>query len=271
MKRYIIFLVIPMVLQSCSSIYIPATRSIPLLEKKGEFQGEAGISTNSIYANGSYAITNKIAASVNGNLSYRNFSNRYDLLTDIYTKDPSGWFTPDYRGKFAHRYAEVSVGCINMLPNTPPKLPLKLELFGGMGMGKSTDTDRFYYDSHYKSDYYAVFGQGNFGIKHRIFEAGVSLRLAYSHFNYTADICNWQNEHSFYQNKTDVIHAEPMFFARVGKGNLRFVYRLGVNFAYTLNPVEEFGDFRGFHGYGNLDHTIFHLSIGASYRIGGKK
>jgi hypothetical protein len=266
MKRFIIFLVIPIVLQSCSSIYIPATRSIPLLEKKGEFQAEAGASTNSIYANGSYAFTNNIAASINGNLSYRNFSNYYDIFTHKDKTEPSGWLEPDLRGNFAHRYGEVSVGKINMLPTSP----MKLEIFGGMGIGRATDTDYFNHDNHYKSDYYAFFGQGNYGIKHRVVEAGVSIRLAYSWVNYTADVHDRKSEHLLYKNKFDVWHVEPMGFARIGEGNLKFVLRLGINLAFTMNPDEEYGDLRGFIGNGNLDFTLFHYSLGISYRIAGK-
>jgi len=81
-KQILYLLTISLLLTSCSSMYIPAVRSIPLLEKKGEFQAEGGVSTNSVYANVSAAITNDIAVSVNGNMSWRNFSNRYDLFTD---------------------------------------------------------------------------------------------------------------------------------------------------------------------------------------------
>jgi len=87
MKRFITFWVIPILLQSCSTMYIPAIRSIPLLEKQGEFQMEAGVSTNSVYANISGAITDNIAVSLNGNLSYRNFTDYYDLFTH---KDDEG-------------------------------------------------------------------------------------------------------------------------------------------------------------------------------------
>ena len=157
MKRCIILFTIPVLLQSCSSMYIPAVRSIPFLEKKGEFQGEAGISTNSVYVNSSYAFSNDIAASINGNLSYRNITNYYDVFTHKDEPGSSGGdlFEPiDTRGKFSHRYGEVSAGKINMVS---PSRPLRLELFGGMGMGVATD-DKY---RHYKADYYSLFGQGN--------------------------------------------------------------------------------------------------------------
>ena len=272
MKRLIVFLAIPVLLPSCSSMYIPAVRSIPLLAKKGEFLGEAGVSTNSIYANGSYAFTNDIAASVTGNLSYRNFSNRYDLFTDIYEAPPSAgfgsFFEPvDTRGKFAHRYGEISVGKINMLP--PAKKP-KLEIFGGAGMGRATDIDYFDSGNRYKCAYYSFFGQGNFGLKKRVIEIGGSLRLICSTFNYAVD--SYDYSEVLYQNKFYAFHLEPMGFTRIGSGNLKIVFRYGINLAIPINLVEEDVQYRGFDapvGIYGWDNTFFHLSVGLSYRIGG--
>jgi len=42
--------------------------------KTGEFLGEAGVSTNSVYANGSYAFTNDIAGSVHVLREYKAMS-----------------------------------------------------------------------------------------------------------------------------------------------------------------------------------------------------
>ena len=264
MKRIIIFLAIPLLVQSCSSIYIPANRSIPLLEKKGEFQGEAGVSTNSVYVNGSYAFTDDIAVSINGNLSYRNFTDYYDVLTHKDDLSTSSFLLPDYRGQFAHRYGEVSLGKMNMLP---PTFPMKMEVFSGMGMGRATDTDDSNNDNYYKSDYYSFFGQVNFGLKKRIVEAGGSMRLAYSMFNYAIYI---ENKELLGQSKFHVFHAEPVIFARVGGKNLKAVFRVGLNFAFTINPIEEYAGLRGINDHGRLEYTIFHFSVGMSYRITGK-
>ncbi|MCL2042397.1 MAG: hypothetical protein FWG84_10245 [Bacteroidales bacterium] len=270
--RLILLLAIPALLPACSSMYIPAVRSIPFLEEKGEFQGEAGVSTNSVYVNGSYAFTKDVAISVNGNLSYRNFTNRYDVFTHKDASPPSGGGYlgpgPDTRGKFAHRYGEISFGRINMLT----AFLWKLEMFGGAGMGRATDIDQFNNDNRYKSDYYSFFGQGNFGIKHRVVEAGVSLRFAYSKFDYTANLyAHGLYEESLYHTKFDVFHAEPMVFGRFGKGNLKAVLRIGVNLAWTINPNEEDTKLRGLNSSGELKHTVIHYSVGASYRIKGKK
>ena len=263
MKRFIILLAIPLLVQSCSSIYIPANRSIPLLEKKGEFQGEAGVSTNSVYVNGSYAFTDDIAVSINGNLSYGNFTNRYDLFTHKDAKEPTGFFEPDLRGMFAHRYGEVSVGKINILP----EFPMKLEIFGGAGMGRATDivsNSRYNHNGNYKTDYYSFFGQGNLGLKKQKVEVGASVRIAYSMFDYTYNLNNINNEY-FFQTRFSNVSLEPMLFARVGGENLKAVLKIGLNLMPKMSHNEEsLWDYRGLSGLG---YTIFHFSIGLRYRL----
>ncbi|MCL2329427.1 MAG: hypothetical protein FWC39_13060 [Bacteroidetes bacterium] len=271
MKR-LYFFIIPLLLQSCSSMYIPPVSSIPLLEKKGEFQGEAGASTNSIYANAAYAFTDHIAASVSGNLSYKNFSNQYDIFSIILPPLLSS-------SKFAHRYAEASVGAVNVLRSETSGKPI-LEIFGGMGRGRATDNESIcnWYrcdNTDCACDYYSFFAQGNFGvkecfgIKQPIFETGLSMRLAYSLFNYVAN----KNDDFLFQTNFGAFHIEPMGFVRVGGEKLKFVYRQGLNLAFTKkDPTGEHYSFRGFNetNIGKLRYTIFHFSIGASYRIGEK-
>jgi len=261
MKRLIFFtLAIPLIFQSCSSIYIPSVRSIPLLEEKGEVQAEAGVSTNSVYVNGSYAFTNNIAASVNGNISYRNFTDYYDIFTHKDKEAPSGFFDPpDLRGKFSHRYGEISLGKFNMLPS----FPLKLEIFGGTGMGRATDN----YYHIIKSDYYSFFGQGNFGIKKRIFEGGLMWRFAYSIFNYNADIAGDTDKFNSFHDNFNVFSFEPMAFARIGNQNLKAVFRFGLNLALSNLKKGNNAGYRGFDDYGKLDYSLLHFSIGLSYRI----
>jgi hypothetical protein len=248
-------------------MYIPAGRSIPLLEKQGEFQMETGVTTNSAYANVSTAITNDMAVSINGNLSYRNFTDYYDVFTHKNDKGPNSGFLvimPDLRGMFSHRYGEISVGRINIVP----KFPLKLEIFGGAGAGRATDD---FVKRNYKTDYYSFFGQGNFGVKKRKLEGGISVRLAYSMFNYTY-YKNINNEDSFFQTKFSAVGFEPMGFARVGGENLKAVFRIGFNFMLPINLNKEDSIYyRGFTDSGNLDYTAFHFSVGLSYRMGGNK
>jgi len=264
------FFIIPLLLQSCSSMYIPSVRSIPLLEKKGEFQGEAGVSTNSIYVNGGYALTDKMAIAVNGQLSYRNFSDRYDLFTHINERPPSSGcgfsilcFEPaDTRGKFAHRYGEFSMGRIDMLPKVKK---FRMEVFGGIGAGRATDIDYFYNETRYKSDYCALFGQFNAGLKIKFLETGGSLRLVHSLFNYRV----YSNTNDFlYEDIFGGFHLEPMIFARAGTENLKLALRCGFNLSFPIYLDKETSNYRGFDPViGKWGYTPFHLSVGISYRI----
>jgi hypothetical protein len=254
-------------------MYIPAVRSIPLLDRQGEFQGEAGVSTNSAYLNGSYAFSDNIAASVSGNLSYGNFTEYYDIFTYKYGPPPKGSLAAYFsdsntKGQFSHRYGEVSVGRINMLQRSTSR---KLELFGGVGKGRATDVD--YLNSaerQYQADYFSFFGQGNFGLKKRIVETGISLRLAFSAFNY--DVTQYDNNEVIPSNTFQAFFLEPMGFTRIGGENVKVVFRYGFNIALN-NSMGDFYRYRGFDapiGSYDWEHTFFHFSIGLSYRLSGK-
>jgi len=237
--KQLYFFIIPLLLQSCSLMYVPSVSSIPLLEEKGEFHGEAGMSTNSIYANAAYAFTNNFAASVSGNLSYENLPNSEQTYD------------------FVHRYAEASLGTINVLHSERSKRP-SLEIYGGMGMGRATANRYYYHKSYYYMDYtcnyYSFFAQGNFGLKRRIVEVGTSLRLVYSQFNYVVN----ENKKFPFQTNFGIFCAEPMGFVGVGVKNLKFVHRFG----YSL-PI--YGS-----SSGEFNWTLLHASIGISCRIAGK-
>ena len=267
--KQLYFFIIPLLLQSCSSMYIPSNGSIPLLEKKGEFQGEASAGTNSIYANAAYAFTDHIAAAVSGNLSYKNFSSQYDWFSGtVSTWDNE--INSNLLGKFAHRYAEASMGAINVRRSEMPE-NLTLEIFGGIGMGRATDDRSRYYgrdyftDMDYACDYYSFFAQGNFGVKMQFLEAGLSGRLAYSRFSYVAD----DGEEFLFQTNFGALHIIPMGVVRVGGEHVKFVFCSGTHLALTNHPIEH-RFIQGFNGKGRLDYTKLHISMGASFRIGGK-
>ena len=268
MNYNVFILLIATLLQSCSSMYIPSVRSIPLLEQAGEFQGEAGVSTNSVYANGSYAFSDKFAATVSGNLSYGNFTDSYDVFTNK-NKTSTGSFyfgSAETGGVFSHRYGEVSLGRINMIQ--PTRTP-KLEIFGGMGIGKATDGINR--KDLYDCNYYSIFGQGNFGIKRRVVEVGGSVRLAYSLFDYNVNYDD--NSIANYQDFFYAFHLEPMGFARVGGKNMKVVFRYGFNLPFSIGINENTKGLYGFNsliGKSSWKNTTFHFSIGLSYRIKGK-
>jgi hypothetical protein len=245
-------------------MYIPPVKNTPLFEKKGEGQIEAGISTNSVYAAASYAITNNYALAMNGSLSYHNFlNNYYDLFTHVDDRAPSSSFftMDDWRGKFVHRYIEASFGKYNLLASQKTAKLLRVEIFAGGGYGYADDRVR---DDVYKSRYYLGFIQGEAGLRHRNVEAGLSHRIAYSAFDYTQN--NDQDALDYRQKNFNAIQFEPLLFARIGKGQLRMSLQAGINFAWALTSLSDIYYYRGFND-GKWHHTTFHLSVGLSYRF----
>ena len=241
-----------MLLQACAYMYIPSAKNTPLFEKKGEVQIEAGASANSVYGTGSYAFSEKFALIANGSLSFRNFSNRYDIVTTTSTTSGSQYFT--VTNKFSHRYAEGGLGRYNLLSSK-----WKLEIFGGGGYGEA-----FVDFAAYKNYYWLGFFQGNFGRKWKFIEYGGSLRTAYSgfHFIYPSDSYPHHPLHLNFNN----VHIEPLAFFRIGKDSLRGFVRVG--FSITA-PFYSFSGIKSTYGIYQeyLEYNILHLSVGLSYRF----
>ncbi len=221
------FLIVPVLVQACSSMYIPSSMSTPLLEKKNDIQIEAGASTNSIYLSGGYAFSEKYALVINGSLSFRNFSNRYDLANSSNDDRSSGPFSVDlFPSAFSHRYIEVGAGRYNLLSSA-----WKLEVFGGGGYGHAMESDV------YKNKYWLGFVQGNFGRKWNVLELGWSLRMACSGFYFT-----YPSETNLYQHLNfNNVHIEPLAFIRIGNGTLQGFARGGIS---LTTPLKSFPDIK---------------------------
>ncbi|MDR0811156.1 MAG: hypothetical protein LBN23_02620 [Paludibacter sp.] len=261
MKRKIIVIVllsvVIQVFSSCSSMYIASVKNIPLFDKKNEGQIEAGISTNSIYATGSYAVTDEYALAVNGSLSYGNFSDRYDIFTKKNAPYPSGFFTiAPPKGDFNHKYIEASFGKYNLLFPQKISSRMKLEVFAGCGYGIVDDILEYVGTGLWNINYYTPFVQCNFGTRYRYLDAGVAMRTAYSFFDYTYTNNEYPNENEHY--KFNTIHLEPLFRVGLGRGKLKLNFRLGFNFRWILDKEIAAKDFF---------NTPMHLSIGAGYRF----
>ncbi|MCL2328698.1 MAG: hypothetical protein FWC39_09350 [Bacteroidetes bacterium] len=234
MRRLLYLLLISVLMQSCAATFIPATQSVPLFEEKGEYHFEAGASTNSLYANAATALTNYLGVSVGGNVSYGNFSNRYDIFTLKNDSGIVGSSSHKSKGDCNHVYGEASVGLLNIDKESGGNI---FELFGGFGMGASTS-----------ADYYSFFLQGNSGTKEKRFEGGVSMRIGYSLFNYP-------------EEKFGGMSFEPMGFMRIGGEHLKVDFRGGLNFLIS-NATTKI----------DVHHsTVLHFSVGLTYRFGNNR
>ena len=278
MKKIIKFslLTLSLLLMSCASVYIPPTANIPLLDKKNEVQLEVGSSTNSLYLSSAYAITDNWALMAAGNVSFYNFSNRYDLFDEFKNNFSGGYLGPREKNyDFAHWYSEFGFGRIDIL-----KRQLKLEIFAGGGygtsLGKPFNTDKTKYIC--SNEYFSVFTQANIGRKHMFkdnlfFGYGGALRLSYSHFDFfhlaRTSTINSPELNVKYHN----VHLEPTGVIMLGSPSVRFVLKIGVALKYTFDnysPVQDYGDYYGLL-YGKPVTTHTNISVGVNFRIGGNR
>jgi len=247
-------------ISGCSSAYIPSPKNVPLLEKKGEIQIEAGASTNSIFATGSYAFSEKYALITNGSMSFQN------ILQSLYLDSGGGgvdsYYLPIGFSDVAHHSVEAGIGRYNFLPFSDRRL----ELFAGAGYGGAHTLSE-----HDKVSNFQCFMQVNTGKRHRRFEQGWSLRTAISGFHY---------QHGYYKSQFDengnytgnrliiehgnyqALHLEPLLVIRTGGQRLKVSFRTAFNLAFPLSSpsgIKTFGIDRGY--------TVLHFSVGMNYRF----
>lgn len=260
---------------SCASMYIPPSANIPLLEGKNEGQIEAGVTTNSLYLLGDYAITDKLAIMASGNLSFYNFSHRYDLFDGWKSMSLNNYmdFTIDDHD-YSHVYGELGLGGYNLVD-----LPrLKLETFGGGGYGfAATDRSNHQKKMDAKNRYFLIFSQTNIAFrlklkKENYIEVGGALRLAYSHFSYSFESLYWEQEKLSLRYNN--IFLEPTALFRIGSQSVRFVFKVGLSLRGTFEKYEEMIvngiDYPGLKK-GKPVTTQSYISVGVNFRIGGNK
>lgn len=264
-KTEILMLIISIMLSSCSSMYIPSTTNIPLLEEKGEKQIELTASTNSLHLTGNYAISNNYALMINGGLSYKNFTSYYDIFTDSESHDdsPRGLMSFDltYDGEFAHRYGELGLGRYDILHKK-----LKLEVFGGIGYGiaKDNDVGSSGIELSYEADYYLGFLQINIGSSFKKLEFGGAVRLASSFYDYT-----YQDYYTELTQgvKFNMFHIEPMAFLRIGGEHLKFVYRWAFSYSEPYKSLNGLNVEKGITD-GDVQTSGTLISVGINYTFG---
>jgi hypothetical protein len=248
-----------MILSGCSSMNIPPSLPIPLLKEKGEGQLEFSASTNSLYLSGTYAFSKKYAFLLDGSLSYRNFTEYYDIFTHkSHDYSMTSYLdVSDEYGAFAHRYGEIGFGMYNILQNK-----FKLEAFAGGGYGVATDQDK--YGRQYDAYYYAGFAQINFGRTFKKFAFGWPLRFAFTSYDYSFT----QTPHNI---KFNMFHIQPGAFIRFAGKRLKVTARLGINVAMPFESFEELEGVKGIYYYGGVNTTLFHLSVGINYKFDLKR
>ena len=254
-RSYYLLLLLPL-FTSCASMYIPSPVNTPLFEDKGEVLVEAGVSTNGIFATTSYSFSKKYALIANGNLSFGNFA-KFSDIGDLSSGGEASLGLGG-GGDCAHSSVELGIGRYNIVNVSG----WHLEVFTGARCGKANNLDREV--STFDSWHLQGFVQANFGRRVKYKEIGFASRIDYSYFN-TKDVYKKKNEVT-YENFS-ALDLQQFVFFRLGGERLKVVIRIGFNFALSFPPK---------HLYYNNNiwdplYTIFHHSVGLTYRFGNKQ
>jgi len=236
---------------ACASQYISSPMNTPLFSEKGEVLVEAGVSPNSIFANGSYAFSKKYAAIASCDVSFRNFSDAADIFSATAGGETAIFA---FGGDEAHRAFEAGVGRFNLLKSED----LLFETFAGIRYGSSISPNNEYPtegpEYYNKAQYLQGFIQANFGKKRKWYEFGWAARMAYSYHD--ENDVELRSSYMYIHRNYSMIHLEPLCFAHVGCEHIKFTMRAGFHAGVYLGA--NFSELL----YGNP-----HISAGLSVRF----
>lgn len=231
-----------LLLNSCSSIYMPGVPNTPMLTTKGEFAAGVHVSLKgNLNVNSAYAFSDKLAAVVNFG-SLNNEGQEKDIK---------------------HNYFEFGGGYFKTFGPDDNRI---LEFYAGMGTAHSLrkyrnfDHGTLVSTDLYDSDYTKMFVQANYSSKKisKVNILGVNFGLNYG----TAWRLSFVSTKNFKLNNVpqlneDNIFIEPVFFTRmVLSEHFQLQYTSGSNIGLRSRK------------FLNAGHSVF--TVGAVLNVGGK-
>jgi len=211
--RYVLLLLLA---ASCSPLYVPNTRNVPLFKESGEFQAAVFATTAGADVQAAYAITDHVA--VMGN----------------YSRGSLKETSPDYTRK--NSFGELGLGYYRV------KRHSRLEVFAGYGIGKGTSYNQYYFfglnnDVIATGKFNRLFLQPSIGTNNKNFNLAFTPRLSW--VKYT--------EFSAPNNKTVTPDEKYQLFiepAVTGKfhlvGNLHGIFQLGLDLPTPADPYFDY-------------------------------
>lgn len=237
-----LYSVILLFLTGCSSIYIPSTPNIPLISKESETDLNIGANTNSILVNGSYAISDNLAAIGEFAVSYGNFSNISDLGDIMPSDDILFAFNG---GGYNNWNTELGIGKFISLSHYSI-----FEFYSGLGYGNSNAYN------HEKNNYGLIFLQSNIGMKRKKIEIGGSLKISGAYFNY-----QYERKPNLYEDiDIPICSIQLGGILRTGSDNLKFWFSPSSNGSFLLKS-QDYTEIGGGFNDGKF-YTAINISIG---------
>jgi len=199
---HFILLIALLSLTACSYIYVPNAVNVPLIGEKGEVHAAVFKGTSNVDIQAAYGLTDKIAIMANGS-----FANRY--RTKI---------IGDSTFYHIHNLGEIACGYYNKVGRSG-----RIEVFGGLGYGTTTDYDQLdNYGVNVNGKYGKIFIQPNVGSVSDVFDGAMSLRLVYvKYFDFNYAGTNYKSKQS--------IFVEPVMTGKIGYKYLKFIVQAGIS------------------------------------------
>ncbi|SEK73372.1 hypothetical protein SAMN04487910_0975 [Aquimarina amphilecti] len=193
--------VIPCILlNSCTSAYVPNTINTPLFNEKGEIQVAIHSGTSGLDPQLSYAITNHIGLQLNGNY----FMNASNVSGKI----------------FDHYYAEIAPGYYSKINSI-----FRFETYGGFGLGKmEVERENELWDVNTDINLNRIFIQSSIGLTNDIVDTSFTTRFAVVNLN--------QNS-----VKRTGLFIEPVLTTKVGYKYVKAVFQFGFSFDLDTNNI----------------------------------
>ena len=176
MRPFLLFLLPVIILISCSPVYVPNVRNVPLFKGAGEIQGKifynplVGVGGSGFDAQGALSVTNHIAL-IGSYSKSQNINNDKTVDSNPYFKHHSYEAGGGYYKIFAERHA--------------------LEVFGGYGEGSGTTYINYYNlqpGSPTLFNYERYFLQPTYGLILKRVSIALSARVSQVNFkDYTAN------------------------------------------------------------------------------------
>jgi hypothetical protein len=201
--KFFRFLFLSVLLGSCAQAYLPNVRNTPQFREAGEFQLGAYVGTG-VDAQVAYAITDHLGMMANGSFATKK-------ETDFTRQQ---------------QFGEIGIGYFNANRN------MRIELFGGYGLGKSTHSSQYYFffpqfgqqQLVTTGEYQRVFIQPGIGTNNRRFNMSVSMRFS------SVDFKRFRAEgFEVEPDEAPQLFIEPALTGRFPlRGNIYGLFQLGV-------------------------------------------
>ena len=242
MRIAVIQLLVTVCCSSCASVYISSLRNVPLLEKQGEFQGNASFG-NGMNANAAFALTNHIGIAAGGLYA----DNRYQRYNNTYR---------------IHKAAEIGLGYFKHTDQ------ISFEVYSGFGVGSGYAQDStfgwFLFNNSQliaEGRYQKYYLQPTFAFNRTRIQMAITMRFTYLEFH---DITITNNADPLQVSQKTFLMIEPSFTAK-----FFILQRIPSIFIFTQAGFN-FADQKD-HNERPLPYSILHYNFGLGIRLAKKE